>query len=318
MASAAAAITVLRDGTVLAADVPVLAFEVVCVTGRAVGCVLRPAPRNDGADGWAVATSASWIAPVIARVISIGIVAEDGRCPAVGGVAHVALFRRRQMQVRFGGCTAARRMTAIAVAGAARVVNPGTADKGRGGMAEVAIQAGRDVRRHCIRHAGGRVAVVTGSTIIDDAGMVEVCRDKAGRGMTDSAILVGRNVIGRFGRGKACVVARGAVIDDAGVIETGRPESGCLMAVHAIAVGRNVAGVLTLYGDAVMAGRTVVDDALVVEKGLGKGGWNVARRTILGDRNMWRIGLGRRAGGTDAVVARGAVVDDPAMVEHRW
>ncbi len=93
-AAAAAAIPVLRNGTVLSTNVLVFAFEVIRMTGRAIRFVLSPGPGNVGADGITVAGGTTRISAVIARVVPVRIMAEVGRCPAVGGMAHVALRGR--------------------------------------------------------------------------------------------------------------------------------------------------------------------------------------------------------------------------------
>jgi len=75
-------------------------------------------------------------------------------------------------------------------------VNPGAAHEGRRGMTEVAVQGRRNVVRIDLRvHADRRRAVMTGSAIVDDAGMVERCRDEAAGIVTDAAILIGRKMI---------------------------------------------------------------------------------------------------------------------------
>lgn len=94
VASATAAVPVLRDGTVLATDMLVFASEVIRMTGRAVRLVLRPGPGNVGADGITVAGGTTRISAMIARVVPVRIVAEVGRGPAVGGMTHVALRGR--------------------------------------------------------------------------------------------------------------------------------------------------------------------------------------------------------------------------------
>ena len=93
-ATAAAAVPVLRDGTVITADVPVLAPEVIRMTGRAIGGVLRRRPGNDRADGRSVTGGAAQVALVIAGIIAIRIVTENGGPPGVGGMAQVALRGR--------------------------------------------------------------------------------------------------------------------------------------------------------------------------------------------------------------------------------
>ena len=79
-------------------------------------------------------------------------------------------------------------MTAIAIICSAGIVEPGATDEGCGGMAEVAIQPGRDVGAV---HTRRRITVVAGRAIVHDAGMVKHSADEGSGVMTDTAILVG-------------------------------------------------------------------------------------------------------------------------------
>jgi len=87
----AAAIHVLCDGTIFAANMPAFAFEVTRMTGRTERCVLRPWPGNAGTDSSAMAAVTAWIPAVIAGVVAVGVVAEIARCPGIGGMTGVAL-----------------------------------------------------------------------------------------------------------------------------------------------------------------------------------------------------------------------------------
>ena len=119
------------------------------------------------------------------------------------------------MARRLEACAAARGVASVAVTGTAGVMRPGAANEGCRGMAKVAIETGG----YMIGRLGGRVNAMAGSAVIDDAGMVEGCRDEADRGMADAAILVGGNVVGLFWRGEPGIVTGSAVIDDADMIE---------------------------------------------------------------------------------------------------
>jgi hypothetical protein len=79
-------------------------------------------------------------------------------------------------------------VAAIAIIFGAGIVEPGATDEGRGGMAEVAIQPGRDV---VAVHACRRITVMAGRAIVHDAGMIEHSADKGSGVMTDSTILIG-------------------------------------------------------------------------------------------------------------------------------
>ena len=60
---------------------------------------------------------------------------------------------------------------------------------------------------------------MTGSAVVDYPGMIEGGRDKTIRIMTNSAVLVGRDMIARFGFGQTGVVTGSTVIDDADVVK---------------------------------------------------------------------------------------------------
>ena len=131
-------------------------------------------------------------------------------------------------------------MTGITVVGTAGIVRPATASEGCGGMTGGTVQTGRNMRRHGIHHACRRIAVMAGRAIVDDAGMIEGCRDEAARVMADTTILIGRDMTGFLGWCETGVVTGRAVIHDALVAEARRFKAGSLMAVDAIAVGRHM------------------------------------------------------------------------------
>ncbi len=77
------------------------------------------------------------------------------------------------MTSRFKGRAAARRMACVAITGTAGIVRPGTVSESRGGMAEVAVQAGRNMRGNRVYLTGCGISIVTGLAVVGDAGMVE-------------------------------------------------------------------------------------------------------------------------------------------------
>lgn len=92
MTSTAAAISVLLDGTIFAANMITFTFEIVRMTGRAEGRVLRPRPRNVTTNGITVAAVTTRVVPMVSRIVSLRVVVEVGRCPTIGCMTHVALF----------------------------------------------------------------------------------------------------------------------------------------------------------------------------------------------------------------------------------
>lgn len=306
MTSTAAAIFVLRNGAVFSADMVTLPFEIVSMTGGTEWGVLGPGPGNVAADGIAVAAGTTRVIAMIARVVPVGIMTENGRRPAVRRMTYIALLGCGQMRghrVYLTGCGIAI-MAGIAVVGTAGVMRPGAAGEGCRGMAEIAVQTGGYMRgnRVCLTCCG--ITVMAGLAAIGDAGVIEGRRDETSGIVTDATILGGRDVARIFRCGETSTVTRRAVIDDACMVEGSRLESGGLVAVDAVAVGRYVVVVFTRGSSAVVTGDTVVGDVLVIKRGLGKRRRRMAHRAILGaDRNMRRIGLGGGAGCNNAVMA---------------
>ena len=91
------------------------------------------------------------------------------------------------------------------------------------------------------------------------------------------------------------------------------------MTINAIRVSRHMVIVFSNGCISIVTGRTVTLNILVIEMGLGKGRGNMAHRAVLViDRNVRRIDLGTRAGCSDTIMTRGAVIDDTGMVKHGW
>ncbi|MAF84190.1 MAG: hypothetical protein CL797_08820 [Chromatiales bacterium] len=92
--TAAAAILVLSDSAVFPADMFAFAFEITLVTGRAERRVLRRGVHKRAVDAIAVTAAAAGIVSVVARVIPLRIMAEEGRRPAHRDMTLVALDGR--------------------------------------------------------------------------------------------------------------------------------------------------------------------------------------------------------------------------------
>lgn len=217
---------------------------------------------------------ATQVSPVITGIITIRIMAEDGRRPAIGGVADVTLFRRGQMPIRLTGCTTTVVvMAAIAVPRGTGIVHPGAAYKGCRGMAEVTVQRGCKVRRDGINLAFRRITIVTGRTVIHNTGVIKHGTDKCSRVMTDTAILIGR-YMGRWFSGciTRCVTGR-TVIHNTGVVEGSRYKPCSLVTHMAVLVGRHMIGwrYLSRCRAAIVTGHTIVHDAGVIEMRTCKG-----------------------------------------------
>ena len=94
MTSTTGTIFILFDSAVLPANMSTFPLEIIRMAGSAEGCVLGRGPGNGAANGATVAPSAPRIPSVVARIVTLGTMAKDGWCPAIGGMTHVALFSR--------------------------------------------------------------------------------------------------------------------------------------------------------------------------------------------------------------------------------
>ncbi len=78
------------------------------------------------------------------------------------------------MTIWFGGRAATRTVTLVAVTGSTGIMHPGAAYEGCGGMTGVAIQVGFKVGGVGLGSlANRRTTVMTGNTIVVDAGMIK-------------------------------------------------------------------------------------------------------------------------------------------------
>jgi len=222
------------------------------------------------------------------------------------------------MSSRFGGRAVAGRVTGIAVTNTAGIVSPGSAGKSCCGMAGRTIQAGRNMSWHGIHHACRRISIVAGSTIVDDAGMIEGCRYEAAGVVTDPAVLVSVDMVGFLGCGETGFMTGGAVIHDTGMIEGSRQETRGHVTIATVSVGRHMEVGFAGGGNTIMAGRAVIHDALVFEPGIGKRSRGMAHRAILGGWKVGRIDFRVLASGVDTIVTGGAVIHDTCVIEHRW
>lgn len=100
---ATSTIFVLFDRTVFTTDVITFTFEVTRMTGGTIDCVssrwciVWMGVWQCAAYRVAMTAITAWVTPVIAGVAAIRTMAEAGRCPAIGCMAHVTLFRGAQM-----------------------------------------------------------------------------------------------------------------------------------------------------------------------------------------------------------------------------
>ena len=108
-------------------------------------------------------------------------------------------------------------------------------------MTEVAIQGGRYVRGVGLGiHANRCTTIMTGHTIVHDAGMIEHRAGEAKRelsAMTDTAILVCSYMSVCFTCGELTIMAGSTVIHDAGMIKGSWYKTRGLVALVAITVG---------------------------------------------------------------------------------
>ena len=96
------------------------------------------------------------------------------------------------MIARFGCCTSRIIVAAVTIAGTAGIMGPATAQEGSGGMTYMAIQRSYQVWRTGFGAlANSRHTIMTGRTVIHNAGMIKYRTEEIGSVMTDTAILIG-------------------------------------------------------------------------------------------------------------------------------
>lgn len=312
-----AAIPVLGDRAVFTPDVLVLAPEIAGMTGSTIRGVCRCRIDERGVHTRSMATDTTRVTPVIAGIVALGIMAETGWCPALGGMALVALHRRWQVILGLERRSATRAVAVVATPRSAGVVHPGAPGKSARGMAEVAVRPCIQMSRHGGILTDRSRAVMTRLTVVHYAGVIEACGRESSRVVADAAVLSGKQMVARLAGGKAGVVAGCAVTDNADMIESCWNEPGRLMAVHTVLIGGHMVAVLAGCRRTVVTGSTVASNALVIEVSEGKTCGCMTDRTVLGDRYMRRIDLRACARCVDPVVAGRAVVDDAIVIEKR-
>lgn len=182
-------------------------------------------------------------------------------------------------------------------------------------MTEVAIQVGCQVGRIFLGiFSGCSYAVVTRCAIIHDTGMIEHRTLESGCGMTNAAILAGREMGVRFARGKYTIMTGAAVIHDALMIKRCRQKACGLVTLTTIAIGGHVVAGFTYGAHVIMTTGAIAGYARVIKLGAGKRGGIMANRAILRCGNMSHWILACRIG---SIVARGAIIHDTVMIEYR-
>ena len=198
-------------------------------------------------------------------------------------MTYVTLYVRAQVARRLTGRGAAV-VTGIALARRAGIVEPGPADESRGGVAEMAVQRGCNVGTMLT----GRGHPVAGRAVVDDAGVIKHRTDERAGVVTDTAILVGRDMADRFADCEHVVMTRAAVVDDAGMIKRRRNKAGGHVAGIAVVTGRHMVWwwCLAPGSGAVVTGRTVIHDTAVVKPGASEARGDMAQGAILRCRRV--------------------------------
>ena len=70
----------------------IFSLEIILMAGSAEGSVLGRGPGNGAANGVTVASITPRVPSVVAGIVTLGTMAEAGRCPTVGGMTYIALF----------------------------------------------------------------------------------------------------------------------------------------------------------------------------------------------------------------------------------
>ena len=135
------------------------------------------------------------------------------------------------------GRAAAIIVTLIAVSSTTGIVRPGAAFEGGSGVTGATIQAGRNV---IVIFTKCRRTIVTGRTVINNAGMIESSADEASGCMTDAAVLVSCYMAACFTYGVLAIMTGATVVHDANMIKGPGYKSRGLVAVTAITGGRHM------------------------------------------------------------------------------
>ncbi len=140
-----------------------------------------------------------------------------------------------------------------------------TANESLSGMTQDAIQLCQKV---VSRFAGCPDPIMTGNTIVHDAGMIKIRRRHKARGdMAQRAITIGLYMAGRFTCGGITIVTGSTVIPDTPMIKPSTGKRGGVMADEAI-LGRRNMGVWFDGRDRVstlMTRYAVIDDTFMAE-----------------------------------------------------
>ena len=141
-----------------------------------------------------------------------------------------------------------------------------------------------------LRFPGRFLAVMTGGTLADGAGIMNISgRDPSGRLMTGVALRTGDNMIGRFSGGRLPIMTGGTLTGGAGIVNIGgRSPSGRLVTTVALCRGRNMVGRFPGRFLIVVAGGALAGNKskAVLERGRRKGRYAVAEIATLGGRDM--------------------------------
>jgi len=130
---------------------------------------------------------------MVTRVVPLRIMAEDVRCPTACCMTHVTLYISTQVTGWLRSRATTSAVTLVAVTSSTGIMHPSAACEGCSGMAGVAIQISRKVGGvgfGSLAYRGN--TVMTGDTIVHDAGMIKYRAGEAKRepgGMANTAIL---------------------------------------------------------------------------------------------------------------------------------
>jgi hypothetical protein len=220
---------------------------------------------------------------MIARVVTVWIMTEVSRCPAIGGMAYIALLNGIQMAIRFRCRASIRCVAAITVANGAGIMDPYSTDECCCGVTVVTIQRSIEVSWIDLRiFAFCGDTIMTGFTVIDDTCVVESCTGESSSGMAGTAVLVCYQVSIVFANSKSTIMAGHTIAYDANVIKCPRYESGRLMTYTAVIIGRYMIRwrCLASGGRTIVTSCAVINDIGMVEAGTCKGCGVMTNRTV--------------------------------------
>lgn len=174
-------------------------------------------------------------------------------------------------------------------------------------VARVAIRGGNKMIPTL---TGCRITVVTRYAVTRYTLVVPGTADKSGRGMTEMAIQISRNVISRFTRSGYSMTGS-TIIHDTGMIEHSTGKAARRMADTTILIGGRVVTCFTGGEYPIVAGLAVIHDTLMIKSSGEETRGHMTLTAIIVGGNM----VGRFTCCIRTIVARGAIINNASVIK---